>query len=236
METIEILPGRLYQLGFEIGCVYLWCDPVELTLIDTGVAGSGPAIAEAIRGLGRDPGELRRVLLTHCHEDHTGSAAEIGGWNEGLVQVMAHRMDAPVIRGDQPMLLPVFDDAPAWERELWAAKPDLPAVPPARVDVELSEGDAVGFGGGARVVAVPGHTDGSAAFYLPGPRVLFTGDAVANVAGRTMLGVFNRDRARAIESLHRLAGLDARVAVFGHGEPITSGAAAALRAAAADTV
>ncbi|MGE7432828.1 MBL fold metallo-hydrolase [Kitasatospora sp. NPDC001175] len=236
METLEILPERLYLLGCEIGHVYLWCDPGELTLVDTGVAGSGEVIAEAIRGIGRDPGELRRVLLTHCHEDHTGSAAEIGAWNGGSVQVLAHRLDAPVIRGERPVLPPVFDDAPTWERELWMAKPELPAAPPARVDVELTDGDTVEFGGGARVVAVPGHTDGSVAFHLPGPGVLFTGDAVANVAGQTMLGVFNLDRARAIESFRRLAELDVRVAVFGHGEPITSGAAAALKAAAATAV
>ncbi|MFB7664231.1 MBL fold metallo-hydrolase [Kitasatospora sp. NPDC056138] len=235
METVEIIP-ELYLLGFEIGQAYLWCDPGELTLIDTGVAGSGEAIARAIRSLGRDPAELRRVLLTHCHEDHAGSAAEIAGWGGGgRVQVLAHRLDAPVIRGERPPLPPVFDDAPAWEEELWAAKPVLPPAPPARVDVKLADGDVVDFGGGARVVAVPGHTDGSAAFHLPGPRVLFTGDAVANVGGRTILGVFNRDRARAIESFHRLAALDAQVAVFGHGEPITSDAATALRAAAAST-
>ncbi|WP_421106923.1 MBL fold metallo-hydrolase [Streptomyces sp. NEAU-S77] len=43
------------------------------------------------------------------------------------------------------------------------------------------------------------HTNGSIALHLPGPRVLFTGDAVANV-GRIMLGVFNTDGAHAIES------------------------------------
>ncbi|MDR3035973.1 MAG: MBL fold metallo-hydrolase, partial [Kitasatospora sp.] len=54
---------------------------------------------------------------------------------------------------------------------------------------------------------------------------------VANV-GRAMLGVFNTDRARAVASLHRLAGLGAANAVFGHGAPLVGDAAAALRVAA----
>jgi glyoxylase-like metal-dependent hydrolase (beta-lactamase superfamily II) len=50
-----------------------------------------------------------------------------------------------------------------------------------------------------------------------------------------MLGVFNTDRVRAIESLHRLAELEVETAVFGHGDPITQRAAAALRQAATAT-
>ena len=48
-------------------------------------------------------------------------------------------------------------------------------------------------------------------------------------------GVFNVNRAQAAASLRRLAGLDATVACFGHGEPLTHDAAAALHAAARHT-
>jgi glyoxylase-like metal-dependent hydrolase (beta-lactamase superfamily II) len=89
------------------------------------------------------------------------------------------------------------------------------------------------FGGGAQVVAVPGHTAGSIALYLPEPRVLFTGDTVARThAGQVILGVFNVDRDRAVVSFKRQAALDADLACFGHGAPVTRGAAARLRAAA----
>ena len=97
---------------------------------------------------------------------------------------------------------------------------------------KVGDGDALPFGGGAVVVAAPGHTDGSIALHLPGPRVLFTGDAVANV-GRTMLGVFNTDRARAIDSLRRLAELPCDTVLFGHGDPVVDGGSAALREASA---
>ena len=236
MDASAIVPG-LFHLPFPVGHAYLWNDDGELTLIDTGIAGSGPAVAAAIRGLGLDPAGLRRVVLTHCHPDHTGAAAEIGGWNTGAgpggagVSVLAHRADAPVIRGEVPLSPPVLLD---WERPIAAGLPALPPTPPARVDRELDDGDVLDFGGGARIVAVPGHTDGSIAVHLPQHGVLLTGDAVANVGGHTMLGVFNTDRERAIASFHRLSGLDdVDTACFGHGEPVVGGAADVLRQVAA---
>jgi len=55
--------------------------------------------------------------------------------------------------------------------------------------------------------------------------VLFTGDAAARSPGGTVAcGVFNVNRAQAAASLRRLAGLDATVACFGHGEPLTHAA------------
>jgi glyoxylase-like metal-dependent hydrolase (beta-lactamase superfamily II) len=111
--------------------------------------------------------------------------------------------------------------------------PPQPAAP-CRVDRELGDGDEPGFGDGAVTVAVPGHTPGSVALYLPRHQALFTGDAAARVEdGRVICGVFNVDRVQAAQSLRRLADLDVAVACFGHGEPLTCDAAAGLRAAAA---
>jgi glyoxylase-like metal-dependent hydrolase (beta-lactamase superfamily II) len=60
--------------------------------------------------------------------------------------------------------------------------------------------------------------------------VLFTGDAVAAspVTGSVMLGVFNLDRAQAVASFRRLAALEAEVACFGHGDPVTANASQVL--------
>jgi glyoxylase-like metal-dependent hydrolase (beta-lactamase superfamily II) len=52
------------------------------------------------------------------------------------------------------------------------------------------------------------------------------------MTGRSTCGVFNVDRAQAVASLRRLAGLDTTVACFGHGEPLARDAAAQLQAAA----
>ncbi|RXS87567.1 MBL fold metallo-hydrolase [Streptomyces sp. TM32] len=219
MDVIEVLP-KLRMLRFPVGSAYLWRDGDELTLIDTGTAECAAEIEGALDD------ELRRIVLTHWHEDHTGSAAELAARHGA--EVLAHRLEAPVIQGEVAGTPPVLEE---FEVPIWATLPRLPVAPPCLVDREVEDGDVLEFGGGAVVVAVPGHTDGSIALHLPGPSVLFTGDAVANV-GQTMLGVFNTDRPRAIESLHRMAKLEADTAVFGHGDPLVHGAAAALQEAA----
>ena len=238
MELIQLTP-QLHFIQFPVGHVYLWHDPDGLTLIDTGLPGSAPLIAAAIRQAGYEPADLRHLVLTHFHPDHIGAAADIAGW--GDVEVLAHHADAPFIRAGAAGPPP---DLAEWERPLFEqitsqvtspvenpAAPESPAPP--RIDREVSDGDELGFGDGAVAVAVPGHTPGSVAVYLPRPQVLFAGDAAARTPDGTVIcGVFNVNRAQAAASFRRLAGLDVAVACFGHGEPLTNDATAALRAAA----
>ncbi|MFF4016056.1 MBL fold metallo-hydrolase [Streptomyces sp. NPDC001843] len=231
MDVIELSP-RLHLLRFPVGQAYLWCDRDELTLIDAGVAGSGRAIADAVTALGRKPSALRRIVLTHFHWDHAGAAGELAALTGA--EVLAHRLDAPVVQGQVEGLPPVFED---WERPIHAEAlkhlpPDEPVVP--EHVTELADSDVLDFGGGARIVHAPGHTHGSIAVHLPRHRVLFTGDAVAAApgTGAVMLGVLNLDRAQTVASFHRLADLDADVACFGHGDPVLGRASAVLRKAA----
>jgi glyoxylase-like metal-dependent hydrolase (beta-lactamase superfamily II) len=228
MEMAKLLP-RLYFLRFPIGHAYLWLDDDGLTLIDCGVAGSGAQIAAGIRRLGRDPVDVRQLILTHFHHDHVGAANEIATW--GDVVICAHRDDAAVIRGQAPGAPPVLLD---WERPIYQQVTDgtLTTAAPVRVDRELDDGDVLEFGGRAQAVAVPGHTPGSVAVHLPDHGVLFTGDTVARGQdGQVILGVFNVDRDAAIASLRRQADLDPVLACFGHGEPVTADAGMALRTA-----
>jgi len=229
MDVIELVP-RLHYIRLPAGHVYLWQDPDGLSLIDAGLPGSARLIADAIRQCGYQPADLRRLVLTHFHADHIGAAADIAGWGE--VEVLAHHGDAPFIRAGAAGPAP---DLAGWERPIYdQVMSQLPAEPvtPPRIDREIEDGDELGFGDGAVAVAVPGHTPGSIALYLPRHQVLFTGDAAARRPDGTVIcGVFNVDRAQAAASLRRLAGLDATVACFGHGEPLIRAAAAELRTA-----
>jgi len=223
------LRPHLYRLLLGRYQAYLWRDEQSVTLIDTGEAGSGPGIVDALQQIGLGGSDLDRVVLTHFHDDHAGSAAEVASWGTG--QVVAHAADAPVLRGEAVGPPPNFTD---FERELHArVAAGLPPAPPVRVDREVRDGDVLDFGGGAHVISTPGHTDGSIAVHLPEHRVLVTGDIAAEYEGEVILGVFNLDRAQAAASFRRLADLDADIACFGHGEPVVGNAQARLQQAAA---
>jgi glyoxylase-like metal-dependent hydrolase (beta-lactamase superfamily II) len=230
MDVIELLP-RLHLLRFPVGQAYLWHDGDELTLVDAGPAGSGAPIAEAVTALGHDPRAVRRIVLTHFHEDHAGEAAEFAALSGA--EVLAHRLEAPVVRGEAPGPSPVLED---WERPLHDRAAEL--LPqggfarPSEV-VELSDGDVLDVGGGAHVVHVPGHTAGSIALHLPEHGVLFSGDTIAAspVDAAVMPGVFNLDRDLVLSACRRLAALDTDVACFGHGDPVIGRAATTLRKA-----
>jgi glyoxylase-like metal-dependent hydrolase (beta-lactamase superfamily II) len=230
MEIVE-LRASLYLVRLDFGQLYLWRDGDELTMVDAGLAGSGPAIADAVASLGLGTSAIRRIVVTHGHEDHAGSVAAVRAWHGAPVCV--HADDAAFVRGDAVRPDPVLTE---FDAPLWAdiSTLGLPPAPPCPVDVELCEGDELDFGGGARILHIPGHTAGSLAVYLPAHRVLFTGDTIGTTqAGEVLLGVFNQDEARQLESFRRLAALDVETACFGHGEPVVTGAGDALRAAVA---
>jgi glyoxylase-like metal-dependent hydrolase (beta-lactamase superfamily II) len=177
-------------------------------------------IADAVLALGRQRHDVERIVLTHFHEDHAGSAAEIAEWSS--VEVIAGAADAAWVEGSQRGPLPVLT---AGERAIHPGVTEAPHGPPCRVDRVVCDGDVLEFGGGARVLEVPGHTPGSIALYLPAVDAVLTGDAVAEFNGQVILGVFNVDRQTATAALSTLAATGAQIAGFGHGEAVLTDAA-----------
>jgi glyoxylase-like metal-dependent hydrolase (beta-lactamase superfamily II) len=43
-----------------------------LVLVDAGTPADAVRILEAVGELGRDPVDVRNILVTHCHVDHAG--------------------------------------------------------------------------------------------------------------------------------------------------------------------
>ena len=227
---MEIIPGvhKIDNLG--IGQAYIYQEAGRLTLIDTGLPDRAERIFAAIEAIGRRPEDVKQIVITHAHHDHAGSLAAVV--ERTGAQVLAHIVDAQVVRGDRPQGLA---DRAGFARLLpLGRRATSPA--PARVDRELNDGDEIELGGRAKVIHAPGHTPGSIALYLPQRRLLFAGDAAANAMGlgppRGLYGLYNEDQAAARESFKRLALLDFDAAFFGHGKPLDKGACLKFRRAA----
>jgi glyoxylase-like metal-dependent hydrolase (beta-lactamase superfamily II) len=177
MDVVDLRPDLRFLRGMP-GNAYLLRSGPGAVLIDTGRVGQGSVVAAALRDWSLDRDALTHVVLTHWHADHSGSAAEIGAWPG--VQVLAHRADALVIRGERAGAPPVF--TPAEEALHAVVAGGLPDAPAAWVDHELQDQDVLGEVG-AVVIATPGHTDGSIAVHFPSAGVLFTGDIAAEHDG-----------------------------------------------------
>lgn len=197
-----------------------------LTVVDTGTPGAARQVVAALRRLGHAPGDVGRIVVTHRHSDHAGNAAELARLTGAAIHVspgdapyLTEGREQPRPRAATPLgrlLVPYVERALPWRLD------------PVAVQETLVDGAAVGP---LRVVATPGHTAGHVSLLWADRGILFTADAAANLTGVGPHPAAD-DPGQARESFRQLARLDFAVACFGHGRSITSGAAAAFRAAA----
>jgi glyoxylase-like metal-dependent hydrolase (beta-lactamase superfamily II) len=226
LDVVAITP-TISMLRFEVVNSYAVRFDAGFAVIDTGPLGSEGPILAALAQLD-DSASLRQIVLTHSHKDHAGSARALA--EETGATLLAGARDAPVIAGAREEPAPVIttEERPFYDR----IAPLIPPSPPVHVDRVLREGDDLGWDRPTEVIEVPGHTAGSIAIHLPDERVLLTGDNVASLGGRAILGPFNVVRQEAIASFRRLAEMDVDIACFGHGDPIVGDARGALLAGA----
>jgi glyoxylase-like metal-dependent hydrolase (beta-lactamase superfamily II) len=228
MTTLQQLRPDLYRLRLSVGQAYLWIDNEGATLIDTGGPGSLPEIRAVFRQLRLGAEDLRRIVLTHGHGGSAGATAEVARWASGA-DVVAHRNDASIIRGQECPPRPRLDGPGTWlSAELIAALARYPAAP---VHTEVQDLDVLDFGGGAVIHHTPGHTPGSITIHLPDHRVVFTGGAAIRTGRAITCGQVNADDDLALASFTRIATLRADIACFGFGAPIIGNADYALTAA-----
>ena len=110
---------------------------------------------------------------------------------------------------------------------LYAGAADLAAIDAPRRLRAVADGDEV-FG--LQVVGTPGHTAGHIAVFDADSAVLVAGDALNNTDGLTGSNPqFTEDETSAMDSVRKLAGLEPRVILVGHGPPVERSAAAELR-------
>ena len=226
---MEVAPGVHVIGGKKGGRVraFLLEAAGELTLIDTLFEDDARGVLDEIRRLGRRPGDLKHVVLTHAHRSHLGGVAELKRVTGATVH--AHEDEAEIVAGRrraQRVTLRPMQSLRLWPFQAGLAL-GLPKHRPCEVDRALVDGDRVGP---LEVVHAPGHSPGHLAFWWPECAFLAAGDAVAAWpefgAGWK---AFNLDPPRHASSLRRLADLHPRILGVGHGDPVTADASWRLR-------
>jgi glyoxylase-like metal-dependent hydrolase (beta-lactamase superfamily II) len=225
---------------FYVGPVNVYLIAEEpVTLIDTGpkTKEAIEALREGLRRARFRVSDVRRIVLTHAHEDHCGLAhslrdeakdAEVlvHGWETG------HR--AARLEYEEHHQLLVRAGVPAEDiKSLRVMYEGVRAYADALEDDEYSElvdeAEIEFATGSLRVVHTPGHTPGSCSFLREADRTIFAGDCVLKrITPNPILSPDPVDPSRRFPSLAeymvslaRLRALAPTLVHGGHGEPIT---------------
>ena len=228
---MEIAPG-IYSMTQRKGAyvhAFLLDDGDGLTLVDTLYDTDAHRILAELDRIGKPVSAIKRIVMTHCHRSHLGGLALLK--EQSGAPVYSHEWEADLIAGErkqQPVAWRPYAPVQVWPLQI-ALNLGVAKHPPATVDHFVHEGDQIGP---LRIVACPGHSPGHLSFWWEARRLLIAGDAICTWPS-LMLGwrgfTLNPTQHRA--SVHRLAEFDSEILCVGHGDPLPSGAAQAIRAA-----
>jgi glyoxylase-like metal-dependent hydrolase (beta-lactamase superfamily II) len=224
---------------FYIGPVNVYLikeDPV--TIIDTGpkTTEAIEALRSGLRQAGLTLGDIRRIILTHAHEDHCGLARSLRDEAKDA-EVFVHNWETGHRAGRLEhedslrllMLAGVPEDELRTMRELYDEVRQYADSLEDDHCSELRDEAELEFESGAlRVIHTPGHTPGSCSFLREADRTFIAGDCVLKrVTPNPVISPDPIDPSRRFRSLAEYLVSLARVRSFaptlvygGHGEPI----------------
>lgn len=214
----------------------------SVTVFDTGVSlGGVDHWREALAAIDRTPADVARIVVSHHHPDHVGGTGELHRLTRAPLLASASTIrQAPDVWGDGGRIDSYFESIarhlhehglPESVAERLTSQLDLAragiVLPPDDAWSALDDGDRIEAAGRTwRVVLTPGHADGHLVLHDPEGGVLLAGDHLLERISPAV-GRFPRHErdplARYLESLFRVAMLDPRLVLPGHGDPFSGG-------------
>jgi glyoxylase-like metal-dependent hydrolase (beta-lactamase superfamily II) len=221
------------RVGNDIVAAYLVADDRGITVIDAGLAGQWNDLRHELTAMGRRLEDIRAVILTHGDGDHVGFAERLR--REYDVPVYVGAADASRAKGgpkpknakQQMRPLPMLGFLAYTLRKNGARTTWLQQVE------ELHGGETLDLPGDPQIIALPGHSEGSMAVWVPAADAVFVGDGLTT--RHVLTGVvgpapapFTDEPAEAVRSLRALVPTGARWVLPGHGAPFDAGIEAAV--------
>jgi metallo-beta-lactamase class B len=143
--------GNVYYVGDAKVCSHLVDSGEGLILIDTGYIHTAHMYINAIWEAGFNPKDVKFILHTHGHYDHYGATVVLQRLY--ACKAFLSRADARMLK-DKPEVVRMLD---------WPYVEDKVFTP----DFLMDDGDTIRLGNTSiRVVATPGHTEGTVSFFF----------------------------------------------------------------------
>jgi glyoxylase-like metal-dependent hydrolase (beta-lactamase superfamily II) len=236
MKIIQLSIPTPFYVG-DVNVYLIREDPV--TLVDVGPKTREAALALR-EGLGRHGvkfGDIRRIVLTHAHEDHCGLAKQVRDEAKDA-EVLVHEWETGHLFGrlaqDEHRSLMLRSGVPdEIFSEMRSLYEDVSLLTDSLGDSEFSplrdESELEFESGVLKVLHTPGHTPGSCSLVREADRTLICGDCVLKrITPNPILSPDPRDPAKRFQSLAeylvslaRLRSYSPTLAYGGHGEPVT---------------
>jgi glyoxylase-like metal-dependent hydrolase (beta-lactamase superfamily II) len=236
MKIIQLSIPTPFYVG-DVNVYLIREDPI--TLIDVGP--KTPEAARALRqGLaahGVKFADIRRIVLTHAHEDHCGLAKKVRDEAKDA-DVLVHEWETGHLFGrlaqDEHRSLMLRSGVPDQVfSEMRSLYEDVSLLTDSLGDGEFSplhDGSELEFESGVlKVLHTPGHTPGSCSFVREADRTLICGDCVLKrITPNPILSPDPVDPSKRFQSLAeylvslaKLRSYSPTLVYGGHGEPVT---------------
>lgn len=194
------------------GNCYIISQDGNAVLVDTSLEKYRDKILNACK-----PYKMRLLVLTHGHIDHAQNAAFLA--RELNIPIAMHKADECLIADNNAQELSAHTILGKIVLKVSVDSTFKEPFPTFTPDVFLSEGDTLEeYGIPAKIIGLPGHTDGSIALDIRGEE-LIVGDALMNMFYPTVSMLYH-DKAEMLKSAERISSLGERMIYFGHGKPV----------------